>query len=173
VEDLAGIVDDDAKDKRQMPHPVTAALLSALVYCSGMTVMVGAPIENSLPSRLLASVEGFDGPSYRVEIVDAAHVAYFSNPRGFTVWEGTKRIVLKIPRGAWTRFRLRLDAAHVWNWKPEYINRRVADGTVWKLEVEYRDRHLSGHGSNAYPVRRQFEEFCAAIRELIGEKAFK
>src|SRR2546423_7087064 len=125
-----------------------------------------------IPKKLIVSIEGFLGASYKVELSTDETVTYFHNPHTFTADSRTKRSRIRVPAERWRIFRQRLDAAKVWSWRREYRDRSVADGTVWHLEVAYADRKIICDGDNAYPPEKQFEEFRSAVQELVGGKRF-
>jgi hypothetical protein len=119
----------------------------------------------TIPTRLVASIEEWKGASYRVELVGGG-ISYFDNLSG-----RTRRI--SVPAERWAAFRRRLDSAKVWSWRAKYIDLGIVDGTVWRLEVAYGDRKVVSEGFNAYPPKKQFEEFRAAVQDLTGGKRFE
>jgi hypothetical protein len=52
----------------------------------------------------------------------------------------------------WITFRYLLDHLNAWNWRPDYCNQNILDGTQWSLEIEYGDTKISCSGSNSYPA---------------------
>ena len=124
------------------------------------------------PQKLVASIEGFLGASYRIELGEGDTVIYLSNPHTFTRSPGTTRSIIKIDHARWMAFRKALDEAKVWKWKKSYSNTRVMDGTVWELSVKYQDADIDTHGNNAYPDKQQFEIFRTAVVKLLGGKKF-
>jgi hypothetical protein len=127
----------------------------------------------AVPKKFVASIEGFAGASYKVELAADGTVTYFRNPHTFTAWEGTKRSRIRIPAERWIEFRQQLDSAKVWSWNRNYSDPNIADGTVWHLEIVYADRKITSDGNNAYPNKEQFEALRAATQKLIGGKRFE
>jgi hypothetical protein len=84
-----------------------------------------------------------------------------------------QRTRIRVPTQRWLAFRKHLDLARVWSWRRQYIDLAVADGVGWELQVAYPDRSTTSRGSNAFPPKRQFEQFRAAVRELTGGKSFE
>lgn len=125
------------------------------------------------PRELTASIGGFAGASWSIEMRDKNTIIYSHNPRTFTGWPGTKREVIHVPEERWRAFRRDLDQARVWNWRKEYINRDVVDGTVWTFKAVYADRSADTRGKNAFPNREQFEKFKKAVSALLGGREFQ
>lgn len=73
----------------------------------------------------------------------------------------------------WLSFRKRLDQANVWKWKSQYIDSDIADGTVWGMEIDFGDKHISSVGSNKYPRKEEFDAYLKAVSELLGGRDFK
>jgi hypothetical protein len=120
------------------------------------------------PTRLIASIDTWKEASYRVELAADGSINYFDNLSG-----RARRTRIRVPAERWVTFRRHLDSAKVWSWRREYIDVGVADGTGWRLQVSYADRQITSRGSNAYPPRKQFEEFRTAVQELTGGRRFK
>jgi hypothetical protein len=125
------------------------------------------------PDKLIASIEGFSGASYRVELGDADEAIYLYNPRTFTGSPGTIRSRIQVDLVRWKSFRKALNDAEVWKWKKEYSEPGTQDGTVWTLSVTYHDTSIETHGNNAYPDKKQFEVFRSAIVALLAGRDFK
>src|SRR4051794_37936894 len=83
------------------------------------------------PITFVASLQGFAGASYKVEMTASGDVTYLANPHTFTSAPGTTRTKIRVEADRWALFRRRLDAAKVWSWRSDYVNSTVADGTVW------------------------------------------
>ena len=73
----------------------------------------------------------------------------------------------------WDEFRQQLNQAEVWKWRRRYDDLTVADGTVWKIEIEYFDQSIKSSGSNAYPIEKQFSLFLEAVSDLADGNPFE
>jgi hypothetical protein len=125
------------------------------------------------PARFSASLEGFMGPSYKVEMATDGSVIYLHNPKGFTSAKGVKRTVVKVRPQEWVTFCKSLEEAGCFAWKKDYIRADVLDGTSWTLDFSWAGRNIASRGRNAYPNKKQFDAFTAATVKLLGGKDFK
>jgi hypothetical protein len=103
----------------------------------GILIVVGTVVCEAIanssgvrPIKFAASIQGFTGASYRVEMTTAGDIVYLANPHTFTSAPGMTRTRISIPPDRWSAFRRRLDTTRVWSWRSDYSDRRVADGTV-------------------------------------------
>lgn len=133
----------------------------------------GSPTTPSPPDTFEASIGGFTGASYRVSLIDKDTLLYEMNPQTFTTAEGTRREKVKVTPADWETFRKKLEAANIWSWKSEYLDPNVLDGTVWQLKIAYPEQEQTSRGSNAYPLKSEFNLLTAAISDLIGGRAFQ
>ena len=155
---------------------------TCLLLCLILGVLTGFAGEgdaktSALPSEFSAFIGGFDGKSYKVELSGEQGVLHLEGPHMFAV-KGkdnpqAKKTVIPVDPAKWKAFRKALDEAKVWEWKKEYINPEIMDGTVWELKVKYADASATVSGSNAYPDKKQFAAFRAAVVALTGGKEFK
>ena len=123
------------------------------------------------PTVFVASIGGFSGQSFKIELNDDGNLVYLQNPSGFTEWGGTSEEIM-VTEEMWNEFRDRLNRAEVWKWQRRYDDPKVADGTVWKLKIEYTDQTIASSGSNAYPKEEHFKTFLDAVSELADGKPF-
>ena len=131
-------------------------------------------LADALPTKLSLSIEGFDGASYRIDLIDGTNeVRYLSNPKTFTSQPGTREEKLTIPKQRWLAFGKRLEEAKVWKWKKRYEEKGVVDGTVWQVLIEWDGLKADSSGDNAYPDVKQFAIYKAAVSELLGGKKFE
>jgi len=68
----------------------------------------------------------------------------------------------------WDEFWDEVDILGVWNWKKEYNNEDVLDGTQWELRIKRKGRRLRViSGSNSYPKPQgTFKNFISALGKL-------
>jgi len=123
------------------------------------------------PKRFVAAIEGFAGPSYKVEFVNGK-LTYHQNPSGFTEWGGTSKEI-QVTKEIWIKFRDQLNKAEVWKWRRRYHDPDIHDGTVWEFEIEYSDQSIESSGSNASPGNEQFKMFLEAVSDLAEKKSFE
>lgn len=66
--------------------------------------------------------------------------------------EAVFRLVRVKPTPAqWADLRKAADAANVWKWHEEYVDREIYDGGGWDFEIRYGDKRMKSFGINAYP----------------------
>jgi hypothetical protein len=84
----------------------------------------------------------------------------------------------------WAEFRRSLDQAGVWQWRTNYQNPSVMDGTAWSLKIEYTSRSVHASGVNRYPDERgkpgegsdytkAFDAYVTALHTLTESKFLK
>ena len=134
------------------------------------TIAIAA--DSSAPTHMIAAIESFVGPSYRVELVDKDHVLYSVNERTFTSAESTVRTQIEVSSQRWAQFREHLETLHVWSWNASYSDPRVRDGASWIFDVAFSDRRMNSQGNNAYPDTKQFDAWRKSIGELVDGRPF-
>lgn len=133
---------------------------------------------DDIPKKLRASIGGFPGPSFSVEL--QGRVLIYTESRGS---KGTRRVEVTPSAQQWREFRHELDALNVWRWRENYPNASAMDGTQWSLEVEYAEQAIRAHGSNNYPndtgepsnasdPTRAFRAYLATVQKLLGGRPF-
>lgn len=135
------------------------------------------------PEKLSLYIGGYMGTSYSVELKRGALLYNCWSDRSGE--EEKHRI--KPSSEAWTKFWGRLDEVGFWSWGGSYQpSSLILDGTRWSVEISVGERIVEAHGSNAYPPSdpesessegcgepgSRFDEFCAAVTELLGGHAF-
>ena len=87
----------------------------------------------------------------------------------------------------WEAFWKSMDEVDVWNWKPSYEHKRLADGTHWSVELAHNGRTIRSQGRILFPGKESqsleteytddrgpiFEKYLEAVRKLIGDEAFR
>jgi len=140
-----------------------------LILLLSITTQSQGQITNC-PAKLSLGIEGFLGPSYRIELVPGTcSVKYLYNPETFVSSKGTTQKIIQIPTERWSIFAESLNRANVWSWKTNYNNPKVFDGTVWDVTIEWGNQKATARGKNAYPPQSEFVVFEKAIGILIGE----
>ena len=155
-------------------------LLLALVALNPTTTFPAAEA-TSVPIRFRAHIGGFGGGDFVVELRDQV-LTYTSRARE----RGQPaRIETIVPTPEqWREFRAALDELRLWQWKSEYSNQGVADGTQWSIEIAYADRSLVAQGSNNFPdaagrpagspvPTKSFQRYLAAVKSLLGGREFE
>jgi len=135
------------------------------------------------PEKLNLYIGGYMGTSYSVELKRGALLYKCWAGR----WEGEETHTIKPSTEAWTKFWDRLDELGFWSWSGDYQPRgKILDGTSWSVAISAGERAVEAHGCNAYPpssprAKRpreigesgsRFDDFCAAVSELLGGHAF-
>ena len=168
--------------KRMVERIVTAVVVAAFVSgCSTKgiratdSVADGAVSGDSVirPRLFEASIGGFFGASYRVELESDGTLLYRHNPKTLTSEPGTRTRRVRVGDDQWREFRRVMDEVNVWVWRKEYIDPGVVDGTQWSLRLEYADASVFSRGSNAFPEQQDFERFRAAVEMLLGGREFR
>src|SRR5437667_1580778 len=102
---------------------------------------------NAVPEKFTASIGGFLGATYGVELQDG-NLLYSA------AYAPRKTTSIKITPTAqqWREFRRALDEISIWQWQTNYPNPGgIYDGTQWALEIKYQDRTLRTQGNNNFP----------------------
>ena len=154
---------------------ICRAVLLLLVAAPKISAAEPSPV----PKEFSAFIGGFNGPSYRLELHDGS-LTYTTLRGGQTI---TKHTIA--PSAAqWREFCQALDGFKVWQWRAEYANGQIRDGTQWSLDIAYADHAIKSHGSNSYPdangrpsgkpdFTTAFQGYLDAIEKLIGGKTFR
>ena len=136
------------------------------------------------PEKLEFYIGGYTGPSYSV-VWKRGTLLYRRCSERF---RGEEKHRVKPSPEAWAKFWDRLDELGFWSWGGAYqASELILDGTSWSVEIAKGQRIVEAHGSNAYPPTdpesgssdecgepgSQFDEFCAAVSELLGGHAFR
>ena len=124
------------------------------------------------PIAFVASIGGHFGPSFKVEMIGNGNLMYHQSPNGFIGDGGTSEEIL-MTEDMWNQCQQRLNNAELWKWRRRYDDPTIADGTVWKLRLEYYDQSIVSSGSNAYPTPKQFEIFLDAVSDLAEGNPFE
>ena len=151
-----------------------------LVLCAAFATRVLADEPVPKPATFKASIGGFFGSTYRVELQDGTLRYTKTQPGG----QKPKTETVTPTPEQWRAFREALDEVKVWKWKKDYINSSVADGTQWALEITYADHTLKTRGSNSYPddagepsakpdPTKAFARYLQAVEKLLGGKSFQ
>jgi hypothetical protein len=143
---------------------------------------MGADERSQVPTRFTVGIGGFLGASYSVELRDGALLyTSYTSPEGGR--RNQKQETLTPTAAQWRDFRRTLDDLKVWQWRADYPNHGVSDGTQWSLDIAYADHSLTAHGDNNYPdvtgkpngssdSTKTFNRYLAAIKKLLGGKSF-
>jgi hypothetical protein len=140
---------------------------------------MGADEQSQVPKRFTAKIGGFLSASYSVELHDGA-LRYTSSASG---QRNQTQETLTPTAAQWRDFRKALDDLNVWQWRADYPNPGVTDGTQWSLDIAYADRSRTSHGDNNYPdaagkpngsydSTKTFKRYLAAIKKLLGGRSF-
>lgn len=139
----------------------------------------GASERTSAPNHFHARIGGFLGNTY--EVVLKGDYIEFAR---FAGGQEPLRDRVRPTDEQWRAFRTELDAIGIWQWRAQYIDSGVADGTQWLLDVSYPDRAIKTGGSNDYPGARTdgsggpksskiFLRYLRAVQQLLGGKSFE
>lgn len=147
-------------------------LLALMMLCPS-----GGIWANERPQMLDIAVGGFDGPSYSVTLTNGV-LAYRSGGSMSLLLE-TKPEIVSPTDSEWRAFRTSRDQIGAWNWKTNYVDPNVLDGTEWHVIVKYGSKAVESEGANAYPHGKgadpgpAFKKLLTAVSKLLSEREFK
>jgi hypothetical protein len=152
-------------------------VIATVTISSALLLPAFAEEPNTIPYEFKATLGGFDGPSYKVELRNGA--LYYSVGH---ISKGNPIKITPSPKD-WKEFREALDNLNIWQWQINYPNLEVLDGTQWSLRIKYQDQSLETGGSNSYPKKggepsndteytEEFSKYTEAVRKLLGGKEF-
>lgn len=117
--------------------------------------------------KIEASVGGYFGGYYQVEVDLENHfVSWTHGGRG----ESANMALRNIRLATGKKFVEQMQNLDLLNWKAEYVDPGIMDGTQWHVEMEMDGYTITKHGSNDYPD--QWGEFRQAISK-IARKPFR
>lgn len=149
-----------------------------MLFCL-FSAVPGASEGTSAPERFRARIGGFMGFTYEIvlknDYIEYARLAGGQKPLRARIHPTVEQ---------WRAFRAELDAIGVWQWRAEYSDWGVVDGTQWSLDVAYLDRAIKTLGSNDYPGARAdpsggparsktFTRYLKAVQRLLDGKSFE
>ncbi len=149
----------------------------SLLGCRDVAPDVTGPTEADVPTRFRALIGGFLGPTYLVELNNGG-----LDYAAITEQREVVRIIPSVEQ--WSAFRKSLEELKVWQWRTNYSNPNVKDGTDWSLEIQYSDRSNHIAGANSYPkapgapnrkpeFTKTFQKYLLTVQALIGGRDFK
>lgn len=131
---------------------------------------------DTVPDLLSLSIGGLGG-SHRVTLQPDGRLEHVTPGAGGGRQE---KEIVTIPPGRWAAFRSEMDAIGVWQWRGNFKDHKVLDGTQWGIELAYGDRSLSLSGSNRFPkesgkpsgstgMTEPFKRYLRAVEALLGD----
>ena len=125
------------------------------------------------PAAFEFYIGGSVGPSLYVRLADGRLLYEWASGGGYS---GVVMEASPTEEG-WARFRQAVDRLGVREWEPDYVSAHsCCDVTYWHLRMEMDGRSAVVRGANAYPgspgpeVSKQFREFLAAVKCLVGRE---
>ena len=151
-----------------------------MLWLLAVVPVMSADESSPIPKQFSVAIGGFFGASYELEL-HGGKLAYSASRAGRTNF---RRSTITPNAAKWREFRQALDGLKIWQWRANYRNEHVHDGTQWSLEITYADRVMKSHGNNSYPDSRgrpdrnpkptkTFDDFLHAVEKLIGGKTFR
>jgi len=124
------------------------------------------------------TIGGF-GYAAKIQLIDDGQLEFI--PNEYRPDDIQRRVCPSSP--AWEHFHQELDSLKVWEWKHEYFNHDICDGTQWKVEIIWGSKKYIAFGSNSYPTKDgksteneaesvEWQRFISAVNELFGMKCF-
>lgn len=127
-------------------------------------------------------IGGYSGPNHSVKLVNGV-LKYELHEHRYQD-SPVKELEIIPTHRKWLNFRKKLDEIDVWQWKHDYPNPGVCDGTQWELEIDYGVKKKNCSGDNAYPGwegikivddatvmkddPNEFDAFLHALKLLLG-----
>jgi hypothetical protein len=151
-----------------------------LLWLLAAMPVMSADEPSQIPKHFSASIGGFLGASYELELRDG--ILTYTTFRGGR--SNLTHATVKPNAAQWREFQQVLDGLKVWQWRAEYPNKGVKDGTHWSLDIAYADHSIKSHGVNSYPdstgrpngkpePTKAFKGYVDAVEKLIGGKVFR
>jgi hypothetical protein len=133
------------------------------------------------PTKLSVSIGSWGGFSRDVTLAEDGTVVYEKHGVAHLLEE---RHEVRPSKRAWSRFLGELDRLGVWDWRRDYFDPDVCDGTQWEVEIRHGEHVIKTFGSNCYPSAdgspsrnptptECFDQFCQAVSKLSGGRKFK
>jgi hypothetical protein len=145
--------------------------LNACLAAAFVTSISLAAEPAATPKKFSAVIGGFFGPTYVVELRDGSlHYTEHKKHTGPGPKPTASATLTPTPE-QWRAFRESIDQLNVWRWHRDYSDNAIADGTQWRLNIEYADHMLKTQGSNEYP--KHLDRYLAAVQKLLGGRSFK
>ena len=103
-------------------------------------------------------------------------IDYKGNQFNVSFDKNARRITCYIdspPQSNWDRFWLFLDDINIWEWKKEYVDKNIMDGTQWELKFSNSKKTITSYGSNLFPNKKIFQNLIKEIEILFELKELK
>jgi hypothetical protein len=131
------------------------------------------------PHVFNAHIGGLFGTSYSVQLTN--DVLVYSATKAGKLIDSAK--IVPTDR-QWGEFQEALNKLNIWEWRTNYINHTVVDGTQWSLEIKYANGSLKTFGSNSFPksggkpnnkpeFTDEFRNYLKAVQKIAGGKPFE
>jgi len=125
-------------------------------------------MELLIPTQLLIAIGGFMGSSYQLEL-KSGKLIYTEFRSGY---EKIRDKIFQLTAEQWEAFWQVADDVNIWNWKKEYRNPEMLDGTSWRVNIKFKDKEMDSQGSNNSPDGGKLSKFLSAVRQLIDNEPF-
>ncbi|MFL2662008.1 MAG: hypothetical protein ACJ0G0_00735 [Alphaproteobacteria bacterium] len=76
-------------------------------------------------------------------------------------------------KNKWDKFFLFLDKINIWEWKKEYVDHNILDGTQWEINFSNSLKKIKSYGSNKFPNKKIFNNLLMEIEILFDIKELK
>ena len=111
---------------------------------------------------------GFRGPSIQIEYKKNNFEISFMNQGSIIT-----HFIKSPSKIKWDNFFLFLDNIKIWEWKKEYVDPNILDGTQWEIEVSNSSKKIKSCGSNKFPNKKNFKGLMNEIETLFNLKELK
>lgn len=120
------------------------------------------------PNKFFIAIGGFTGTSYQLEL-KSGKLIYTEFRSGY---EKIGDKIFRPKAEQWEAFWQVADDMDIWNWKKEYRNPEMLDGTSWRVRIKFKDKEMDSQGSNNSPDGGKLPKFLSAVRQLINNESF-
>ncbi len=111
---------------------------------------------------------GFRGPSIEIMYKKNNFEISFMNQGHFVT-----HYIKQPSKIKWDKFFLFLDDIKIWEWKKEYIDPNILDGTQWEIKISNSYKKIKSYGSNKFPNKKKFNDLMNEIETLFNLKELK
>lgn len=112
-------------------------------------------------------IGGFDGPNYVVQ-VNGNVVKY--EVTGMTGGDKKPTETFNVSTQKIQDFINKLKTLGIQEWRGDYSNISLVDGTHWSVMIKHKDLSMSSQGSNNFPDN--FQSYLEAVKTLIDQRNF-
>lgn len=123
-------------------------------------------MEYNYITRMVATVGGYFGPNYIVEVNFLKGEMSWKESQS-TFLEPSQEVHVRIVETDVHVLKEELRSCHILSWNNQYVNYDIVDGTEWSLDLRIGNKRRRMFGSNEYP--EEWERFCGILKKWTGK----